>query len=107
MPGLEPLTTNRYTVKDSFNFATEIVDPDSSNSMDSLDIDSFFTNIPPEEAIETCNNDFFKKNGMVHGLKKVNLKVFYIATKESYFIFNNIFYKKNGGVALRCPLGPS
>ena len=28
--------------KDSFNFATEIIDQDSSNFMGSLDIDSFF-----------------------------------------------------------------
>ena len=31
VPILEPLTTNKYTVKDSFNFATEIVEQDSSN----------------------------------------------------------------------------
>ena len=30
-PILEPLTNNKYTVKDSFNFATEIVEQDSSN----------------------------------------------------------------------------
>ena len=63
MPILEPLTTNRYAVKDSFNFATEIVGQDSSNCMDSLEI---------------CTNEFFKKIGMVHSLKKVNLKVFYL-----------------------------
>ena len=28
---LEPLTKNKYTVKDSFNFATEIVEQDSGN----------------------------------------------------------------------------
>ena len=32
---LEPLTTNKYTVKDWFNFATEIADQDSSNFMGS------------------------------------------------------------------------
>ena len=39
VPILEPLTNNKYTVKDSFNFATEIVEQDSSNFMGSLDID--------------------------------------------------------------------
>ena len=28
---LEPLTTNKYTVKDSLNFTTEIIEQDSSN----------------------------------------------------------------------------
>ena len=54
VPILEPLTTNKYTVKDSFNFITEIADQDSSNSMSSLEIDSLFTNISLEQTIEIC-----------------------------------------------------
>ena len=42
MPILEPLTNIKYTVKDSFNFATEIFDQNSSNFMGSLDIDTSF-----------------------------------------------------------------
>ena len=69
MPILEPLTNNKYTVKDSFNFATEIVEQDSSNFMGGLDIDLFFTNIPLEKTIEICTNSFFKNSAIVHGLK--------------------------------------
>ena len=36
VPILEPLTNNKYAIKDSFNFATEIVQQDSSNFMGSL-----------------------------------------------------------------------
>ena len=43
---LELLRTKKYTVKNSFNFDTEIVEQDSSNFMGSLDIDSLFTSIP-------------------------------------------------------------
>ena len=67
---LELLTTNKYTVKDLFNFANEIVKQDSSNFMGSLDIDSFFTNITFKETIEICTNNLFKNNNIVHGLKK-------------------------------------
>ena len=35
VPILESLTTNKYTVKDSFNFTTDIVEQDSSNFMGS------------------------------------------------------------------------
>ena len=49
---LEPLTNNKYTVKDSFNFTTEIVEQNSSNFMGNFDIDSLFSNIPIEETIE-------------------------------------------------------
>ena len=94
---LEPLANIKYTVKDSFNFATKIVEQDSSNFMGSLDIGSLFTNISLEETIE-----FFmieKKNQFKDLLS--------IATKESYFIFNNILYKQIDGVAMGSPLGSS
>ena len=65
-----PLTNNKYTVKDSLNFATEIVEQGSSNFMGSLDIDSLFTNIPLEETIEICTNNLLKNSDIVHGLKK-------------------------------------
>ena len=49
MPILKSLTSNEYTVKDSFAFAEEIVEQDSEFFMGSLDVDSLFTNIPLEE----------------------------------------------------------
>ena len=61
VPVLEPLTNNKYTVKDSLSFTTEIVEQDSSNFMGSLDIDSLFTNITFEETIEICTNNFFTR----------------------------------------------
>ena len=51
VPSLEPLITNKYTVKNLFNFASKIFEQDSSNFMGSLDIDSLFTNISLEETI--------------------------------------------------------
>ena len=45
---LEPLTNNKDTVNDSFEFATEIVYQNSSKFMESLGIDSLSTNIPFE-----------------------------------------------------------
>ena len=83
VPILESLITNKYTVKDSFNFATEIVKQDSSNFMGSLDIDSLFNNIPLEVTIEICTNNLFKNNDIVHGLKISEFKdVLSLATKE-------------------------
>ena len=91
VPILEPLTTNKYTVKDSFKFATEIVEQDSNNFMGSLDIDSLFTNIPLEETIEICTNNLFRNEYIVHGSKKSEFKdLLSLATKESYFIFINL-----------------
>ena len=76
--------------------------------MGSLDIDSLFTNIPLEETIEICTNNLFKNKDIVHGLKKSEFKdLLSLATKESYFVFNNILYKQIDGVAMGSPLGPS
>ena len=70
LPVLEPLTKNKYTSKDSFNFATEIVEQDSSKLMESVDIDLLYTNIPLEEIIEIRTNNLFKNSNIVDGLKK-------------------------------------
>ena len=69
---------NLITVKDSFNFASGTVEQDSSSFMGSLDIDSLLTSIPLEETIEICTNNLFKNNNIAHGVKKVNLKIFYL-----------------------------
>ena len=57
-----------------------------------------FTNMPLEEIIEICTSNPFKKNGVVHGLKKV---------VESHFIFNNTSYKQFDVGAMASPLGSS
>ena len=70
MPILEPLTTNKYTVIDSFNFAAEIVDQDSSNFMGSLDNDSLFVTFLIKEMIQISTYKLFKNNDIVPGLNK-------------------------------------
>ena len=40
---LEPLIINKKTIKDSLNFANEIIDHNFNNPMGSLDIDALFT----------------------------------------------------------------
>ena len=43
---LKPLTSNDYTIKDSFSFVKEVLDFDASCFIASFDIKSLFTNIP-------------------------------------------------------------
>ena len=54
------MTTNEFTVKDSFRFAEEIVDQQHDLFMGNLDVDSLFTNIPLEETIDICTNALLK-----------------------------------------------
>ena len=75
VPILKPLTTNEFTVKDSFHFAEEIVDQQHDHFMGSLDVDSLFTNIPLEQTIEICTNELFKESETVEGLSKTELSL--------------------------------
>ena len=108
VPILNPLTKNEYTVKDSFQFAEEICEQDPTLSTGSLDVDSLFTNIHLDETIDICANQLFENTVSVEGFTKSELKqLLSLATKESYFIFNGLIYKKIDGVAMSSPLGPS
>ena len=74
--------------------------------MGSLDVDSLFTNIPLEEAIDTGTNKVFENTERV-GLSKIEFEeLLSLVTKESYFIFNGKLYKQVNGVAMGSPLGP-
>ena len=103
IPTLEPLTQNEFMVKDSFSFAKEIRNYDSSLFMASLDVGSLFTNIPLKETINRYFWDLH--NGK---LSKSDLfKLLETATSESCFIFDFLLYKQMHRVAMGSPLGPT
>ena len=88
VPILKYLTSNECRVKDSLAFAEEIVEQDSEIFMGSLDVDSFFNNIPLEETIDICTNTLFENTVKVEGLSKKGFKeLLSLPTKKSYFIF--------------------
>ena len=98
------MTTNEFTVKDSFHFAVEIVDEQHDLFMGSSDVDSLFTNIPLERTIEICTNELFKESEVVEALSKTEFKeLLSLATKNSHFIFDGTLYKQIDGVAIGSP----
>ena len=108
VPVLSCLTSNEFSVKDSFSFANEIVEQDSSFYMVSLDVDSFITNIPLEETINICTESIDDQNDSIEGLGKFEFKeLLSLATKELYFIFNEILYKQIDGAAMGSSLEPT
>ena len=105
---LKPYTANEYTVKDSFSFASEIRNQQSSNFMASLDVDSLFTNIPLTETIDICSDLVFQGRLIVDGLRKQDFKqLLTLATTESFILFNGNYYQQIDGVAMGSPLGPT
>lgn len=109
IPILEPLTKNRYVIKDSFSFVDDIKKQDSELFMASFDVEALFTNIPLDETINICTNKLFPKRGMkVKGLIKNEFRnLLTLATKESLFLFDGIYYRQIDGVAMGSPLGPT
>ena len=105
---LEPLIHNEIIVKNSFSFAKEITNYDSSLFMASLDIESLYTNIPLKEKINNCVSDLHNKNLYNAKLNKSDLfKLLETATSESSFIFDFLLYKHIDGIAMGSPLGPT
>ena len=108
---MEPLTTDEFTVKDTFSFAQEIRSQDSIRRMCAFDVDALFTNIPLDETIDICCNELFKhknRRERVSGLTKKQFRVLLeLATKESFILFNGKYYKQIDGVAMGSPLGPT
>ena len=106
VPILNPLTKNEYRVKDSFQFAEEICGQDPAISIDSLDVDSLFTNILLDETIDICVNQLFENTDTVEGFANLELKqLLCLAAKESYFIFSGLLYKQVDSAAMGSPLG--
>ena len=106
-PILSPLTTNEFAVKNSFDFAEEVVNYDHNLYMASLYLESLFTNIPLEETIKNCVNDLFSNNFYSGKLSRKDLyDLLKIATTESSFVFDNKLYKQIDGVTMGSPLGP-
>lgn len=105
---LSPLTSNEFTVKDSFEFAENIRLQNPDLYMTSLDVDSLFTNLPLDETIDICVNSLFENTDKVNGLSKEDVyNLLNLATKESFFMFDQNYYKQIDGVAMGSPLGPT
>ena len=108
---LKPLSLNRHTVTDIFEFANEIRNLEIANSdiMVSFDVSSLFTNVPLDETIQVLANRAFKNNWFDTtydlNLTKTNLvDPLRVATKEQLFQFNGALCEQSDGVG--SPVNP-
>ena len=76
--------------------------------MASLDADSLFTNISLDETINICVDNLYNDNKNTSNIPKHDFcNLHNITTKESFYTFNNKYYKQVDGVAIGSPLGPA
>ena len=70
IPLLTPLTSNDFTIKDSFSFAKDVSSFDCAHYMNNFDIESSFANILLEKTINICVDQLFENNTKVGNLTK-------------------------------------
>ena len=108
VPILEPIATNKFTIKNSFEFAKEVIEQDSGLYMASLDVESLFTNIPLEETINVSCDSLFSNEAKTNNFNRNDFeKLFRMALQNNFFNFDGKIYKQTDGVAMGSPLGPS
>ena len=108
---LSDLSSNDFTIKNSYDFANFITSLEDSSKyiMCSFDIESLFTNIPLDETIEIIISKLFSEpNNTFHGFSKSEFKsLLSLATKSSTFLFDDKLYRQIDGVAMGTPCGPT
>ena len=111
VPILGPLTTNSYTVENSYSFAKCIVNFKNANSlhMTSFDVENLFTNVPVNETISIIIDKLFiDASSTVLGMDKTIFKKFLeLCVLNTFFLFNNKIYKQIEGLGMGLPLGPT
>ena len=110
---LKPLSVNKYTVTDVFQFADEIkaIQFNEHDILISYDVYSLFTNVPLEETIQILANkdfteDWFNVTYNLNISRDVLVTLLRVATKHQLFQFNGSLYEQIDGVAMGSPLGP-
>ena len=84
VPLLSEFISNRFTVKDSFDFIKDIKEENPELYMTTWDIESLFTNIPLDETIEICLDKLYKRRKNIRGISRSHFKMLLeFATKDS------------------------
>jgi hypothetical protein len=105
---LSPHIPKQFCTLDSFSFVEELKQINVKNKfVVSYDVESLFTNIPLNEAINIATDLFFKdKVCSKHFSKTQFKKLLQISTSGSHFLFNGKYYDQTDGVAMGSPLAP-
>ena len=105
---LEPLTTNEYTIKDSFALVEELKSFDSKLMMVNFDMEPLCTNIPLQGTIDLSVENLFQDMTHVDKLSKNSFRELLTRTmSELLILFDQQFYNQHNGVAMGSPLGPT
>ena len=95
----QPISTNQFTVKDSFSFAEWAKMYNHNNKfMCSFDVSSLFTNVPLEETIQICPDKLYALSNPPKLPRPVLRDLLVFATKKSHFVFDGQFFDQTDGL---------
>ena len=110
VPLLKPLTTNHYTIKNSYDFQKSIsnITLPQNSFLTSYDVTSLFTMIPLQETIDIICSKVFSNTNNFHGFNPTDFRTLLtLACTDTCFLFNNNTYLQVDGVSMGSPLGPT
>lgn len=99
-------------IKDAFEFVKKIkstiLDKEKSYTMCSFDVESLYTNVPVQEAINVTLDFMFKptKNINIPFTREQMKKLLELSVCEAPFRFQSKIYRQMDGVAMGSPLAP-
>lgn len=102
---------NSY-IKDSFDLVKRLkeitLDKEKTYTMCSFDVESLYTNVPVEEAIEVTLNYMYKPTKLINvPFDREQMKVLLnLSIRNATFRFQNKIYRQIDGVAMGNPLAP-
>ncbi|CAF2852470.1 unnamed protein product [Rotaria sp. Silwood2] len=103
-------TTLRGTVSNTFKFVKEISEMplQTNEQLASLDICDLYTNISVNKAVDITIDELIKSNKLDNiSLTKTDIKnLLLLSLKNSYFQFNNKFYRQKNGLPMGNTLSP-
>ena len=99
---LEPIATNKFTIKNTFEFAKEVIEQDSGLFMASLDVESLFTNIPLEETINIYCGTLFANEAEINNFSRNHFeKLLGMALQNNFFNFDGKIYTQTNGADMK------
>ena len=104
---IQHLTTNQYTLGNSFEFKEQLDNMTFHNEvyLVSFDIVSLFTNVPVQETINITIDSLYQNQELVHGMKRNQFKkLLEVCVNDNHFIFKNQHYVQHEGFAMGSPL---
>ena len=104
---LSPLTSNSFSVHDSFSFADKVSRFYPDHFMASLDVKNLFTNIPLNEVIDIFIDYLFCDTDTIPNLDCNDMReLLTLAAYEVFFFFDRVMYRQIDDVVMGSPLDP-